>query len=272
MCLILFSHDNHPHYRLVLLANRDEFYKRPTAGLSFWEDAPQVLGGRDLEAGGTWLAISTRGRLAAITNYRDPSTASKNGPSRGALVADFVTGDEPPEDYLERVSRLDNRYDGYNLIVGDPGGLYYHSNRGSGVAAVAPGSHGLSNHLLDTPWPKVSKGVDDLKRLLQGGRRPELEDYFSLLSDDTPFPDADLPQTGVGLAWERLLSPRFIVSPQYGTRSSAVILIDRQGQVTFAERRTDPARGGSAARQTCRFDLAIPSWSAEGGHQGAAVG
>ncbi len=263
MCLILFSLDDHPDYRLVLLANRDEFHRRPTAAMGFWEDAPRVLAGRDLVGNGTWLALSTDGRLAAVTNYRDPARPPGGGPSRGSLVSGFVAGVQAPRPYLESVSGLDALYDGYNLLAGDAGGLFYHSNRGGGIDALGPGTYGLSNHLLDTPWPKVARGVEGLKRLLSGGRRPGLEDFFSLLADPRPFPDPSLPDTGVGIEWERLLSPLFIAAPGYGTRCSTVILIDRRGRATVAERTTGAGVDEPPGQATRRFDLRIDSWDAK---------
>jgi uncharacterized protein with NRDE domain len=259
MCLILFSHDCHPHYRLVLLANRDEFYRRPTAPLHFWPDEPRLLAGRDLERRGTWLGITTGGRWAGLTNYRDPSAPIQKGPSRGTLVADFLRGDDGPAAYLEKLSARDGRINGYSLIAGDRGGLYYHCSRRPGVTTIAPGIHGLSNGLLGAPWPKVKKGTDRLRRLLGKDNRPPLEAFFELLADPLPFPDPILPDTGVGPAWERLLSPLFIVSPQYGTRSSTVILIDRQQRATVAERTYNGGGMEPPAAGTRRFDLLISS-------------
>lgn len=257
MCLMLFSFNQHPEYRLVLLANRDEFYRRPTAAVHFWPDAPHVAAGRDLERRGTWLGITTDGRWAGLTNYRDPSVRIENGPSRGALVADFLLSDTAADAYLEQLALRDASINGYNLVAGDAEGLFYHSNRRAGVTALVPGIYGLSNHLLDTPWPKVRKGTARLRQLLERERKPTLEAFFALLRDAAPFPDDALPDTGVGLKWERLLSPLFIVSPDYGTRSSTVVLIHREGRVTIAERTYDGLAQDERHPETRRVDFVL---------------
>ncbi|MDI6726593.1 MAG: NRDE family protein [Smithellaceae bacterium] len=235
MCLLLFSYASHPHYRLILAANRDEFYVRPTAGAAFWDEAPQILAGRDMQGGGTWLGITRQGRIAALTNYRDPASYREKAPSRGLLVRDYLQGQEAPREYLEEVSARAGDYNGFSLIAGDRKSLWYYSNRG-GLGETSPGIHGLCNHLLDTPWPKVDKGKTALARLTEKAGALAPEDIFSFLADDSRPADSLLPDTGVGLAWERTLSPVFITSPSYGTRSSTVILIGWDGQVTFAER------------------------------------
>jgi uncharacterized protein with NRDE domain len=167
MCLILFAYQRHPRYRLILAANRDEFYARPTAPLGFWADHPQVLAGRDLEQKGTWLGVTRGGRLAAITNYRDPQAIKPNAPSRGHLVSDFLKGSIPPLDYLQDISASAARYSGFNLLVGDPSGLFYFSNHGAVMCRLAPGLYGLSNGLLDIPWPKVDQGKQALAALVR---------------------------------------------------------------------------------------------------------
>ena len=252
---MLFSYDSHPRYRLVLLANRDEFYRRPTAPLDFWEDAPHILAGRDLQARGTWLGVTRGGKVAGVTNYRDPATYIEDGLSRGALVADYLKSDRQPADYLDRISRLDDRINGYNLIVGDGSELWYRSNRGEGASMLTAGLYGLSNHLINSPWPKVRNGMAALSDLLRQNSSPELEDFFGLLSDPTPFPDDSLPDTGVGLQMERMLSPIFIASPGYGTRSSTVVLIDRDGQATIAERTFTVPLAKEGGNPTRRFDF-----------------
>ncbi len=158
MCLIVFAWRQHPDFPLIVAANRDEFYERPTLAADFWADHPEVLGGRDLKEMGTWLGITRKGRFAALTNYRDPLHVRADAPSRGWLVRDFLTGERGAEDYLARLRDRGAAYNGFSLILGDAAGLYYYSNRGEeGPAALAPGVYGLSNHLLDTPWPKVRR-------------------------------------------------------------------------------------------------------------------
>ena len=235
MCLLLIALKTHPAYKLILLANRDEYYDRPTSPAAFWDGAPSVLAGKDLQGGGTWLGVTRRGRIAAVTNYRDPASVREGAPSRGTLVSNFLVGQESTGGYLERVNTEADRFNGFNLIIGDKDQLYWYSNRGDGVQSLELGIYGLSNHLLDTPWPKVVRGKNALTRLLSGQRAPSLEELFHILADRTIPDDASLPHTGVELEWERILSPIFIVSPTYGTRSSTVLLIDMQDRVTFVE-------------------------------------
>lgn len=244
MCLIILSWQARADFPLILAANRDEFYDRPSLPADFWPDRPDILGGRDLKEGGTWLGITKKGRLAALTNYRDPLSVKANAPSRGWLVKEFLTGDDRPGDYLEALQKEAPRYNGFNLILGDDSGLYYFSNRGDGgVRQLSPGIHGLSNHLIDTPWPKVEKARENFRRVLEGKGRPQSEDLFELLTDPSRSEDRDLPDTGIGLEWERILSSVFIASPVYGTRSSTVLMIDRLGRVFFEDRQFNENAG-----------------------------
>ena len=236
MCLLLLALKSHPVYKLVIAANRDEFYDRPTAPPSFWNDRPDLLAGRELRAGGTWFGISKKGRIAAITNYRDPASIKSNAPSRGELVSDFLTGDEKPEEYLASLDLKAGAYNGFNLIVGVKDQICWYSNRGKGTRSLIPGIYGVSNHLLDTPWPKVSRGKASLENILSNNPITSPETLFHILLDRSIPDDDNLPDTGVGLEWERLLSPIFISSPHYGTRSSTILLIDRNDHVTFMER------------------------------------
>jgi uncharacterized protein with NRDE domain len=226
----------HPDYRLILAANRDEFYNRPTAPLDYWADYPDVLAGRDLKGNGTWLGVTRSGRIAAITNYREPAAHMQNAPSRGILIRDFLTGNASPERYLRAVSKMSQAYNGFNLIAGDPSGLYYYSNRATRIQQLQPGLYGISNHLLDTSWPKLKKGKMRLQGQLGGKEKVVPEKIFEILSDNSLPPDDELPDTGVGLDWERILSPLFISSPDYGTRSSSVVLLDKSGRVSIGER------------------------------------
>lgn len=236
MCLILFSYKLHADYQLILAANRDEFYNRPTASLNYWSGHPDVLAGRDLKGNGTWLGITRSGRLAAITNYREPAAHMENAPSRGILIRDFLTGDASPEHYLKAVSKKGKAYNGFNLIAGDPSGLYYYSNRATRVRRLQPGLYGISNHLIDTAWPKIQRGKGLLKRQLNGREKIDIEKIWELLADRSLPADKALPDTGVGLQWERILAPLFISSPDYGTRSSSIVLMENSGQITFMER------------------------------------
>jgi uncharacterized protein with NRDE domain len=234
MCLIFLSVNNHPDFKLIVAANRDEFYNRKTAPAEFWSDHPEVLGGRDLEAGGTWLGVSKSGRISMITNYRDLKNINPKAPSRGQLVSDYLTSRVSPSSYLQSLQPKAKQYNGFNLITGTPDELWYFSNYREGIQELQPGLYGLSNHLLETPWPKVANGKHKMKELLSKPFKPE--DFFSLLFDDQVAADNLLPDTGVGLERERVLSSMFIKSPGYGTRCSTVVMIDNTHQVFFTER------------------------------------
>lgn len=242
MCLIVFAYRTHPRYELVMAGNRDEYYERQTAPLGYWEDHPHVLAGRDLRGMGTWLGITSEGRYAAVTNYREGAASTKVGPSRGDLPRKYLTGDVPPKAYMEEVSRKAEQYSGFNLLAGDAGGLFYFSNRGYGIRELVPGVYGLSNHLLGTPWPKVRRTLSAFEGIIADGNAISVEDVISILTSREMVPDEALPDTGVGLDWERVLAPAFITSPTYGTRSSSVLLIDRNGEVVFHEQTWQPAR------------------------------
>jgi uncharacterized protein with NRDE domain len=235
MCLILIAYQVHPRYPLILAANRDEFYQRPTAAAAFWPDAPHILGGRDLVHQGTWLGVTRSGRFAALTNYRDPHAAKRNAPSRGGLVSGFLQSETRPEDFLERLRSEASKYNGFNLLFGDQAGLCCFSNKSGEAVRLTPGIHGLSNHLLDTSWPKVVRGKESLAQVVRSDEFLR-EDLFAILADRTQASDELLPETGVGLMRERMLSSIFIASERYGTRSSTVLLIDAHRQVSFSER------------------------------------
>lgn len=236
MCLILFAYRWHPDYPLVLAANRDEFYDRPTAPLAFWPENPALLAGRDLAAGGTWLGVSRQGRLAAITNYRDPANFRPQAPSRGPLVSDFLQGQEPAQAYLQQLQPRAADYNGFNLLLGDDQGLHYYSNQEDEPRVLGAGLYGLSNHLLNTPWPKVERGKRGLATALSRSADLVPETLWHVLGDRTQAPDEALPATGVSLDWERALSPLFIATAGYGTRSSTLLWIDAQHQVTVQEK------------------------------------
>ncbi|BCR06875.1 hypothetical protein DESUT3_39440 [Desulfuromonas versatilis] len=253
MCLILFALNGHPDYPLVLAANRDEFYRRATAPAGFWEERPDLLAGRDLVEGGTWLGISRTGRLAAVTNYRDPAEWGEKRRSRGLLTSEFLLGSQSPRAYLEKVAAEADRYKGFNLLAGDGADLWYYSNRQGQLRKLEAGCYGLSNHLLDTPWPKVASGKAALERVLEAAAPARVEPLQKVLSDRSLPPDHQLPDTGVGLDWERVLASRFIVSPDYGTRSSTVLLLARDRTLTFAESTFGP---GGERQSERRFVLA----------------
>jgi len=233
MCLILLAWRSHPNYPLVVAANRDEFFSRRTAAADFWEDAPEILAGRDLEAGGSWLGITRQGRFAALTNFRDPERVLQGAPSRGDLVSRYLRGGEPPQAFLQALAPVATNYSGFNLVFGDHESIWYFSNCGEGAGQLAAGIYGLSNHLLDTPWPKVARGKSALRTALLA--LPDDRPLFDLLRDDRLAPDEALPRTGISLEWERLLSAAFISTEGYGTRSATVLLMNASGNVRFVE-------------------------------------
>lgn len=239
MCLILFAFRAHPRFPLVLAANRDEFFARATAPAEQWPDAPGIIGGRDLEQSGTWMGVAPGARVAAITNFRSTATL-KDPPSRGLLVSDFLRADSSPEAYMNALAKRAGDYNGFSLLVGDHDELWCLSNHDNRPRCVEPGVHGLSNHLLDTPWPKVEQGKARLSSIVQAsGEAPDIDTLLALMSDDKVFPDSDLPDTGVGQDRERWLSPLFVRGPGYGTRASTVLLLDADCNVTFVERSFD---------------------------------
>jgi uncharacterized protein with NRDE domain len=254
MCVILLSFKTHPVYRLVVAANRDEFPSRPAAPADFWPADAEILGGRDLEAGGTWLGVSRHGRLAAVTNYREPDAGVPAGaPSRGDLVARFLKAEESTAAYVSSLRTEADLYAGFSLIVSDASALAFLSNREPGPRFLAPGIYGLSNHLLDTAWPKVARGKERLASA-PGSGEELAEELFAILSDRSTAREDELPRTGLSVEEEIALSPLFIVGPEYGTRSSTVVLMgDRE--IEFYER-TFSSDGTLSDRRSYRLDVA----------------
>jgi len=253
MCLIVVGWRAHPAYPLVVAANRDEFLARPAVPAHWWTDAPDLLAGRDLEAGGTWMGLSRSGRFAALTNYRDPTLHRPGAPSRGTLVRDCLTRSDDADRQLRKVAEVSAQYAAFNLLVSDGRQLGIHESTTGAVRMLDPGVYGLSNHVLDTPWPKVKLARERFTAAL--GRRPDTDAFLALLRDDQPAPDHHLPETGVSADWERWLSPAFIRAPGYGTRCSTLILLDHGGNVTFREW-TWNERGEFASEVTHRFAVA----------------
>ncbi|MBU6510472.1 MAG: NRDE family protein [Gammaproteobacteria bacterium] len=241
MCIAVFAWKIRPDYPLVFAGNRDELHARPAAAAGYWKDAPQVLAGRDLTAGGTWLGVTAAGRFAVVTNYREGLNPKKMPRSRGELTADFLQSAAAPQEYLAAVQLRAHEYAPFSLIVGDAEALWYFSNRDARAPfAILPGIHGLSNHLLDTPWPKVTLSKSRLETLLARGM-PATQELEKLLADRTEAPANELPDTGIGAERERQISPVFVVNPVYGTRCSTAIVRACNGELHFVERRFDAA-------------------------------
>jgi len=253
MCLLVVGWNAHPHYRLVIAGNRDEFHDRPAAALGWWNDGPPLLAGRDLKAAGTWLGVAREGRYGIVTNFRDVESPAAGAPSRGELVPRYLRGATDAARYVADLAGAASRYGGFNLLVGGPDALYYYSNRGDeDPRRLEPGIYGLSNHWLDTPWPKLTRTRRRFAALL-GGRTLAVEELFAVLADRTVTGEADHPHTGLPEDWERALSAPFVVHERYGTRCSTVVLVDRAGRTIVQERRFDP-RGGESG--SSRFEFA----------------
>lgn len=245
MCLILFAWRPVGEHRLVVAANRDEFHGRPALGAHFWPDHPDLLAGRDLSAQGTWLGMTRAGRFAAITNYRNPAERRPEAPSRGSLVRDFLDSTGAPRPWFASLAPRAIEYNGFSMVAADRDSMCFFSNRGDGsIQEVAAGVHGLSNHLLDTPWPKVRRGMS----ALAGSIAPviDFDGLLAVLADTTEDNDAELPDTGIGVEWERRLSAIRIVGRDYGTRCSTVLRIGTDGGASLVERtwRRDGTLGG----------------------------
>jgi uncharacterized protein with NRDE domain len=242
MCLLVLAWRTHPRYRLVVAANRDEFHDRPAAPLGWWSDDARVLAGRDLTAGGTWMGVTRGGRFGVVTNYRDLEPApAADSPSRGQLVPGFLASDAAPGGFLESINGSAARFAGFNLLVGSGTTLHYFSNRAdSGPRELEPGIYGLSNHLLDSPWPKLVRTRDRFAAELASAE-PDVGALFDLLADREQAPGAQLPDTGLPPDWERALSSPFVLHGRYGTRCSTVLLAGWDGRTVVLERRFDPA-------------------------------
>ena len=244
MCLIVFAHRASPEYPLLLAANRDEFFQRPTRQAHAWTDESGreiFIGGKDLQAGGTWLGISREGRFAAVTNIRDPSQTDPKPRSRGSLTLEFLDAAMSASDYAETLSASFADYAGYNLLIGDGETLVYVNNSERLCRKLGPGIYGLSNGLLDAPWPKVLKSKQALTALLQSGEALTVDQLLNLMQDREPAPDDALPATGLPLALERQLSSAFIhnIERDYGTLCSTAIIRESGKRIHFCEQNYD---------------------------------
>lgn len=258
MCLVLLALRAHSELPLIVLANRDEFRARPTAPAARWEDAPELFAGRDLEKRGTWMGVTDGGRFAAVTNVRDPASLGPqpNARSRGALVADFLTGRDSGEAYGAALSR--SEFPKFNLLVGQGLDLFYLRDDRPGTERVPDGLHGLSNARLDVFWPKVELGLRKLRAVLDLPMTPTTAPFFDILADEGQAEDDMLPKTGVPLAWERRLSAAHITGTEYGTRASTVMLVHRSGAVHVEERTWDAGDGQKVPRSVVTETLAWP--------------
>jgi uncharacterized protein with NRDE domain len=254
MCLAVLAIRALPGIPVVIAANRDEYHARPTEAAAPWKDDPRIIAGRDLQSGGSWMGMTRAGRYALVTNYRDPMTILPGAPSRGKLVEDFLRGSATPADYAASVQARGAAYNGFNLIVGDRDSAWYYSNRGGPAHALQPGVHAVSNHLLDTPWPKLARTKTAFTDILGASTAPDVEALFNALGDRSVAPDAELPDTGVGLERERFLSSAFIVGLTYGTRSSSVMIIGER-HCSLYERRFAPD-GSAAGRSSWDIETA----------------
>ena len=248
MCLLVIAWQVHPRERLIIAANRDEYHERPAAPLGNWqtvsgEVATEILAGRDLRAGGTWLAVDRERRAGVVTNFRDLQPPQPHSPSRGHLIPEYLSQRGTPGEFLARLEPRAASYSGFNLLLADAEQLWYASNRAEPFArALPPGVYGLSNHLLDTPWPKLTRVRRAFEALLRLPTTPPTDDLLAVLADRSPAEDhEDLPASGLTPEWERVLSAPFVQHPQYGTRSSTVLLLGAAGELYVRERRFDAA-------------------------------
>jgi uncharacterized protein with NRDE domain len=260
MCLAIVALDAHPKYRVVIAANRDEFHARAAAPADWWANG--MLAGKDLVGGGAWFGVARGGRWALVTNFREGIPRDPNAPSRGELVTRALLDSSPPLQCAAAIASDGARYHGFNLLVGeirepssdDRSTAAYASNRSSGAISLSEGMHGLSNHLLDTPWPKLVRGKVRLAELIDH-QALDIEAVFALLADREPAEDATLPSTGLSRRRERMLSSTFIVSPEYGTRCSTVFTLARDGSAEFVERSFD-AEGNRTGESAHAFAVA----------------
>lgn len=258
MCLLLVAHRVHPRYPLVVAGNRDEFHARPTRDADWWEDDTEILGGRDLEAGGSWLAVNLNGRFAAVTNYRDRQRPSRSKKSRGALISDFLRSSATPGDWLGSIDA--DAFGGFNLLVADNDRLGYLSNRGGGRRELEPGIYGVANATLDTPWSKVVRTRAAFEDALSN-KTVEVEELLEILADRRPADPAELAAGDLPLGDMPRLSSPFVLAGEFGTRSSTVLMKQSDGTVLFTEERFDDA-GEHTGLSEFRFAIGASQASA----------
>lgn len=239
MCVSFLSVRQNSKFPFVLTLNRDEFYSRPTSPLDHWGENGNIVGGKDLQGNGTWLGVDLSGRFAAVTNFRDGSSQKEIKRSRGLLVSEFLSSQQSPRDYLAQLSRDRHHYYGYNILVGSVEEIFHYSNQSDEVAVLDDGIHGLSNHLLNTPWPKVELGKERLGRIVSNTEVLSYDEILELMKDRSMPPDEMLPSTGVKYEIEKLVSSIFIESAKYsyGTRTTSIVFFDSSSRsLKFFER------------------------------------
>lgn len=239
MCILFVANQQRADMPLIIAANRDEFYARPTEASHFWPQHPQLLAGKDNEAGGSWMGVTRQGRIAALTNVRAPNAQRDNARSRGELVTDYLTSSDTIDVASQQLRRSRENYQGYNLVFGSVSQLAVYNNLEDRLESLKPGIHGLSNATLNAPWPKVTRGMQALSDYCDHAPSIHTDDLFAFLRDDTQADDSVLPDTGIGVDWEKRLSSIFIQSPEYGTRSSTLLLVDSSNTLYWHEKQFD---------------------------------
>lgn len=259
MCIVFIAIQRHPEYPLIIAANRDEFYQRPTQSSQFWHDSPTLLAGRDLQAGGSWMGVTREGHIAALTNIRDPSRENANSRSRGELVVDYLQQPNDIEVYRRNLSKSRTYYNGYNLLYGHYQHLAVYNNFEDSLTLLKPGVHGLSNAQINTPWPKITKGTALLEDYISSHQTLDTDTLFDLLKDDQQASAERLPNTGVPLEWEEHLSSIFIRSEEYGTRSSTLLLVDVNRNISWFEKTfSAPSATQNHEPPICHYEWKIP--------------
>jgi len=254
MCLIVFSYKQHPDFPFILAGNRDEFFARPTLEAHFWDTKPEILAGRDQKAGGTWLGISRRGRIGAITNYRDFNNPREGERSRGEIIPKVLLGKNSAEKEIRSIGDRGNLYGGFNLLAGSLDSFFYINNISGKVESVSNGFHGISNAYLNTPWPKVEEAKKGVKEIISN-RNFRTEELFEVLLNSKTYDEHSLPDTGLSKEMEKKVSSIFIDTEEYGTRCSTVLLIDKNGHVSFTEKTY--LRNDTIKSKTVSFEFEI---------------
>jgi len=254
MCLIVFAYKYHPEYPFILAGNRDEFHQRSTQKLHIWETTPKIAAGKDLKAGGTWLGINQYGKIAALTNHRDLSNIKENATSRGHIITDFLKSDLSTDQQLKDIASDSSKYNGFNLIAGTVDDLYFLSNHSNEFHKIKPGLYGISNASLNTPWPKTNTALEHFTTALND-RSPDETVIFDFLKNTDRYPDRLLPKTGLAPELEKAVSSVFILTEDYGTRSSALLMIDNKGDVNFTEKTYLPGTTEVTNTEKLHFNL-----------------